>query len=105
MFKKIVLAPIFFYQKFISPLFPRTCRYYPTCSQYTVDAIRVHGVFKGLLMGIVRICRCNPFVKGGIDYVPVHFSLHRNMDKEYHGPYTKEHIEHYLKEHEHEQEK
>lgn len=93
MFKKIVLWPIHFYQKYISPCLPRRCRYYPTCSQYMIDAIQVHGILKGLLMGTVRILRCNPFVRGGIDYVPLHFSLHRNTDECYHGPYTREHIQ------------
>lgn len=90
MFQKIVLWPIRFYQKFISPLLPRSCRFYPTCSQYMVDAISMHGVVKGSLMGIARILRCNPFVKGGIDYVPLTFSLRRNTDEVYHGPYTRD---------------
>jgi len=71
------------YQRFISPLFPPSCRYYPSCSSYTLEALKVHGGFKGLLMGIARILRCNPFFKGGIDYVPKHFSLRKNkVDKE-----------------------
>lgn len=105
MLQKLLLAPVFFYQKYISPLLPKSCRYYPTCSQYMVDAIRVHGPIKGLIMGVGRICRCHPFIKGGIDYVPLHFSVRRNPDQEYHGPYTKEHIQHYLEENQHEQEK
>lgn len=71
------------YQRFISPLFPPSCRYYPTCSSYMLEALKVHGVFKGTLMGISRILRCNPFAKGGIDYVPKSFSLRKNhVDKE-----------------------
>lgn len=53
-----------------------------------VDAIHTHGAFKGLLMGTARIFRCHPFVSGGIDYVPLKFSLKRNKDETYHGPYT-----------------
>jgi putative component of membrane protein insertase Oxa1/YidC/SpoIIIJ protein YidD len=52
-----------------------------------VDALRTHGAFKGLLMGLSRILRCHPFVHGGIDYVPLKFSLRRNPDQNYHGPY------------------
>lgn len=88
MFRKIMIAPVRFYKKFISPLFPPSCRFHPTCSQYMIDAINVHGAFKGVLMGIARILRCNPLCKGGIDYVPLKFSLKRNPDEEYHGPYT-----------------
>ena len=46
------------------------CKYYPTCSQYTLEAIEIHGAFKGLMMGLWRILRCNPFSKGGYDPVP-----------------------------------
>lgn len=68
------------YQRFISPLFPPSCRYYPTCSNYTIQAIQKHGSFKGILMGMARILRCHPFVKGGYDPVPDHFSLKRNKE-------------------------
>ncbi|MDU6522853.1 membrane protein insertion efficiency factor YidD [Enterococcus devriesei] len=67
------------YQRFISPLFQPSCRYYPTCSSYMIKAIQVHGAIKGSTMGIFRILRCNPFARGGIDYVPVHFSLKKNL--------------------------
>ncbi|HOJ18052.1 MAG: membrane protein insertion efficiency factor YidD [Ignavibacteriales bacterium] len=55
------------YQKFISPLFPPSCRFYPTCSEYAVQALSKYGVFKGSLKAIWRILRCNPFNKGGLD--------------------------------------
>jgi putative membrane protein insertion efficiency factor len=77
------------YQRFISPLFPPSCRYYPTCSNYMIDAVRTHGGFLGFLMGLSRILRCHPFVRGGIDYVPLKFSLRRNPDETYHGPYDR----------------
>ncbi|MBO1307495.1 membrane protein insertion efficiency factor YidD [Enterococcus sp. 669A] len=67
------------YQRFISPLFQPSCRYYPSCSSYMIQALRVHGAIKGLLMGTSRILRCNPFARGGIDYVPTHFSLKKNL--------------------------
>lgn len=66
------------YQKLISPLFPPSCRYYPTCSTYTVDALKKHGSLKGGLMGAARILRCHPFTKGGVDKVPDYFTLKRN---------------------------
>lgn len=76
------------YQRYISPLFPPSCRYYPTCSNYMIQAIQKHGVIKGILMGSARILRCHPFVKGGYDPVPDHFSLRRN--KEAASKYRKE---------------
>ncbi len=55
------------YQRFVSPMLPPSCRFSPSCSQYTLLAIRKHGVLKGSLMGVWRILRCNPFSKGGFD--------------------------------------
>jgi putative membrane protein insertion efficiency factor len=68
--KKLVLFLIRFYQKFVSPFFPPSCRYTPTCSQYTFEAVQKYGVIKGLFLGIKRILRCNPFFPGGDDPVP-----------------------------------
>ena len=68
--KKIFILFIRFYQKFISPLFPAKCRYYPTCSQYTLEAIQEYGAIKGTYLGIKRILRCHPFHEGGYDPVP-----------------------------------
>lgn len=59
-----------FYQICISPLFPATCRFQPTCSNYTLQAIKKHGPFKGVFLGIKRILRCHPFHEGGYDPVP-----------------------------------
>ena len=70
MIKKIFIFPIKLYQKFISPLLGNHCRFYPTCSAYMIEAIAVHGVIKGLLLGTYRILRCNPFGKSGHDPVP-----------------------------------
>lgn len=57
------------YKRFVSPLFPPSCRFYPTCSQYTVEAVEKYGALRGLLMGTWRILRCNPYSKGGFDPV------------------------------------
>lgn len=81
--KKIFIGLIRGYQRFISPLFPPSCRYYPTCSNYSVQAIQKHGAIKGSLMGIARILRCHPFVKGGYDPVPEQFSIRRNKEDEH----------------------
>ena len=68
--RKIFILPIKFYKKFISPLLPPACRFYPTCSQYAIQAIERFGVVRGSLLAAFRILRCNPLCKGGIDYVP-----------------------------------
>lgn len=66
-----------FYQKYISPLKPPTCRFVPTCSSYAITALKRFGPFKGLLLAVYRILRCNPFNPGGYDPVPAEFSLRR----------------------------
>lgn len=68
--KEFLTKAIRFYQKRISSLFPPKCRYYPTCSHYALEAIEVHGVFKGMLLAIGRLMRCNIFFPGGVDPVP-----------------------------------
>jgi len=65
--KSIIIYLIKGYQTFISPYFGRTCRYYPTCSEYSIQAIEKYGLLKGVLKGIWRILRCNPFFPGGYD--------------------------------------
>ncbi len=71
MIRQLLLALIKGYQKFISPLLPARCRYYPTCSQYGLQAIQWHGAKKGGWLTIKRICRCQPFGGHGIDFVPL----------------------------------
>ena len=66
----VLILPIRFYQKFISPLTPPTCRFTPTCNHYAVEAIRKHGPFKGLALAVWRILRCNPWGGSGYDPVP-----------------------------------
>jgi putative membrane protein insertion efficiency factor len=58
------------YQMFLSPLFPASCRYYPTCSQYAIEAIQKHGALKGSMYAVRRISRCHPFSAGGFDPIP-----------------------------------
>ncbi len=58
------------YQNYISPITPKTCRYEPTCSHYTIEALKKHGVFKGGWLGLKRILSCNPFGGSGYDPVP-----------------------------------
>ncbi|MPQ76683.1 membrane protein insertion efficiency factor YidD [Hydrogenovibrio sp. JE_KL2] len=64
------ILPIKFYQWFISPLLGPRCRFYPSCSHYTIEAIEKHGVFCGLWLGVKRVSRCHPGNEGGIDPVP-----------------------------------
>ncbi len=74
MVKKIINFPLVilirFYQWFISPLLPNSCRYEPTCSHYMIEALNVHGPVKGLWLGSKRIARCNPWGGEGYDPVP-----------------------------------
>ncbi|MBR4861554.1 MAG: membrane protein insertion efficiency factor YidD [Firmicutes bacterium] len=65
--KKILLLLVKFYQFYISPLFPPTCRFTPTCSAYFIQAVEKYGPFKGTYLGIKRILRCHPWSKGGYD--------------------------------------
>ena len=71
MVKKILIGLVRVYQKYLSPLKGHsTCIYFPTCSQYAVEAIEKHGALKGGLLAVWRILRCNPFSKGGYDPLP-----------------------------------
>jgi putative membrane protein insertion efficiency factor len=67
--RKIIILFIRFYKRYISPILPNSCRFYPSCSQYAIDAVEKHGTVKGILMASYRILRCNPFNKGGYDPV------------------------------------
>lgn len=68
--QRFFLALITFYQKYISPQLGSNCRYYPSCSHYSYEAITRYGLLRGGWMGIRRIGRCHPFAKGGFDPVP-----------------------------------
>ena len=66
----LLILPIRFYQKFITPYTPATCKYYPTCSAYAVTALRRHGALKGSWLTLRRLGRCHPWSSGGVDHVP-----------------------------------
>lgn len=68
--KALALALIRFYQRFLSPYVPSGCRYDPTCSHYTYEAIQSHGFFRGAWLGVRRIARCHGLSPGGYDPVP-----------------------------------
>lgn len=68
--KKLFIGLILFYQKYLSPLKSTKCPYFPSCSQYGLEAVRQYGALKGGLLCVWRILRCNPFSSGGYDPVP-----------------------------------
>jgi len=68
--EKIIILLLGFYQKYISPLKPATCRFYPTCSEYATQALEKYGLLKGLWLSLRRISRCHPFNPGGYDPLP-----------------------------------
>ena len=68
--KKLLIGLILIYQKYLSPLKSTKCPYFPSCSQYGLEAVRQYGALKGGMLSIWRILRCNPFSKGGYDSVP-----------------------------------
>ncbi|MCQ2463390.1 MAG: membrane protein insertion efficiency factor YidD [Clostridia bacterium] len=68
--KNFLLSLLHFYKKHISPHLPPMCRYYPTCSVYAMQAIEIHGAFKGSILAVLRLLRCNRLFPGGYDPVP-----------------------------------
>lgn len=70
------------YQKFISPFKRPCCRFYPTCSQYSIQAFKKHGLIKGAFLTIRRLLRCNPYNAGGIDYVPDELKFFKRRKKD-----------------------
>ena len=65
--KALVLAPVRFYRRFVSPALPPRCRYHPSCSAYAVQAVERYGILRGLVLATWRVLRCNPFSHGGYD--------------------------------------
>jgi putative membrane protein insertion efficiency factor len=68
--KRVFLVLIRIYKKVLSPILGNHCRFYPTCSEYTAQAIEKHGLAKGIWLGLKRLGRCHPFHEGGLDPVP-----------------------------------
>jgi putative membrane protein insertion efficiency factor len=67
--RAIAIAPIRLYQRALSPTMPQRCKYYPTCSEYAIGAVRQYGVLRGVVLAGWRLLRCNPLSNGGFDYV------------------------------------
>lgn len=76
--KTVAIQLVRVYQKWISPMFPARCKYYPSCSSYAITAISTYGL-KGFAMAVWRLVRCNPWSYGGVDYVPKKIS--KNINK------------------------
>lgn len=70
MIRRFAVALLRGYKRFISPLLPAACRFYPTCSEYARESIERHGLLRGGRLGLWRLLRCHPFSKGGFDPVP-----------------------------------
>ncbi|MEW5826710.1 MAG: membrane protein insertion efficiency factor YidD [Candidatus Bipolaricaulota bacterium] len=70
MLRRLVILPLRGYQRLVSPFLPHRCRFYPSCSQYAVEAIGHHGVLRGGWLALRRLARCHPFHPGGVDLVP-----------------------------------
>ncbi len=66
-FRWIVLLPVRFYQLALGPMLPKVCRFYPSCSEYFIQAVEKHGVVRGSAKGVWRLCRCHPWNAGGYD--------------------------------------
>jgi putative membrane protein insertion efficiency factor len=67
--RAVLLAPVRFYRRIVSPLLPARCKYHPTCSAYAVEAVQTYGVFRGAVLAGWRVLRCNPWSHGGFDPV------------------------------------
>ena len=68
--KNTLIGIIELYQKYLSPVLGQNCRFHPTCSQYALEALKVHGTWRGSILAVKRIIRCNPWGGSGIDNVP-----------------------------------
>ncbi len=69
--KRLLIALIELYRRWISPMLPAACRFHPSCSAYARDAVELHGAFRGGMLAVWRLLRCQPFSRGGFDPVPL----------------------------------
>ncbi len=67
---QVLIALLGVYRRYLSPFLPPSCRFYPTCSAYAVEALRVHGAMRGLGLTLLRLVKCAPWHPGGVDHVP-----------------------------------
>jgi hypothetical protein len=79
--RRVALLPVRAYQRFISPAFPRRCKYHPTCSEYAVQAIQSYGILRGAVLAAWRLLRCNPFSHGGYDPVSAQAVFRRPLPR------------------------
>jgi hypothetical protein len=70
MFRRVLTAPIRAYRRFLSPVLPHHCRFYPSCSQYAIEAVETHGILRGGWLAVRRLLKCQPLHPGGYDPVP-----------------------------------
>ncbi|MFC1467205.1 membrane protein insertion efficiency factor YidD [Verrucomicrobiota bacterium] len=80
--EKFLITLIRFYQRAVSPYLGRNCRFYPTCSAYSIQALKQHGSLKGLRLALRRVLKCHPFHAGGVDLVPPVSSFDRSKQIE-----------------------
>jgi putative membrane protein insertion efficiency factor len=82
-FVALVLMPVMFYRRWLSPLKRApSCRYLPTCSQYAVEAVQQRGIFVGIALAVWRVLRCHPFARGGYEPVPKRACAHRHAQEQ-----------------------
>jgi putative membrane protein insertion efficiency factor len=79
--RKIIIGLIRIYQLFISPMLGPSCRFYPSCSDYALEAVKIHGIFKGCFLAVHRVLRCHPGCEGGLDPVPKKMSPEKPATK------------------------
>ena len=89
LFQWLFLLPVRIYQKLISPALGQNCRYFPSCSHYFIDAVKKNGIFKGSLLGVSRIGRCNALYTGGVDTPP------RSLPTKFLPAYIKKKYQHF----------
>ena len=82
--KYLLIGCLRLYRLLISPLYGQVCRYYPSCSEYALDAVRIHGSIRGSWLTVCRLARCHPWAPGGVDKVPPRKERRARVSKESH---------------------